>query len=383
MPFYAVRGEIPHKRHTQFRQPDGTLYREEVFGTKGFSGIQSILYHVYPPTAVRAVETIPFAAPACEDQGPLRHRHFYGARLQGSGDAITGRTMLLGNDDVTFGLAVVTESMQDFYKNGECDELLFIHEGTGTLHSMFGDVAFRPGDYLVIPVGTIYQFVVETPVRMVVIESPSPLEVPRRYRNEYGQFLEHSPFCERDLRLPDYVPPIRQEGQYRVRVRARGGMTAITLAHHPFDVVGWDGYVYPYAFNIEDFEPITGRIHQPPPVHQTFQGHNFVVCSFVPRLFDYHPLSIPVPYNHSNVDSDEVLYYVRGNFMSRRGIEEGSITLHPSGIPHGPHPGTTEASLGKERTEELAVMMDTFRPLKVLTPAHAIEDPNYMFSWLS
>jgi homogentisate 1,2-dioxygenase len=382
MPFYVVRGEIPHKRHTQFRRPDGQLYKEEVFGTKGFSGIQSILYHTYPPTAVRRVEGPVPVAYVPEEAGPLRHRHFWTKRLATEGHPIAARQYLLGNDDVLLGTCVATQSMDDFYKNGECDEILFIHEGTGTLESMFGYIEFRPGDYLVIPAGTIYKLVIDKPVRYLLIESASHIEVPRRYRNEFGQFLEHAPFCERDLRPPVYAAPVANEGEFPVRVKARGVITTLVLAHHPFDVVGWDGYVYPYAFNIEDFEPITGRIHLPPPVHQTFAGQNFVVCSFVPRLFDYHPEAIPVPYNHSNVDSDEVLYYVRGNFMSRRGVEVGSMTLHPSGIPHGPHPGTVEASLGKERTEELAVMVDTFRPLKVLKPALAVEDPNYMYSWL-
>jgi homogentisate 1,2-dioxygenase len=382
MPYYVVRGEIPHKRHTKFRRPDGQLYKEEVFGTKGFSGIQSILYHTYPPTAVRRVEGPVPVAYVPEEAGPLRHRHFWTKRLTTEGHPIAARQYLLGNDDVLLGTCVATQSMDDFYKNGECDEILFIHEGTGTLESMFGYIEFRPGDYLVIPAGTIYKLVIDKPVRYLLIESASHIEVPRRYRNEFGQFLEHSPFCERDLRPPVYASPVANEGEFPVRVKARGAITTLVLAHHPFDVVGWDGYVYPYAFNIEDFEPTTGRIHLPPPVHQTFAGQNFVVCSFVPRLFDYHPEAIPVPYNHSNVDSDEVLYYVRGNFMSRRGVEIGSMTLHPSGIPHGPHPGTVEASLGKERTEELAVMVDTFRPLKVLKPALAVEDPNYMYSWL-
>lgn len=382
MPFYLVCGDIPHKRHTQFRQPDGSLYKEEVFGTKGFSGIQSILYHVFPPTAVCRVAGPQSMTHAVEEQGPLRHRHFLTKQLSVSGDPISARQFLLGNEDVVLGTCLATASMGDFYKNGACDELLFIHEGKGVLQTMFGDLPFRPGDYLVIPVGTIYRMTVDEPVRYIIIESPSQIEVPRRYRNEYGQLLEHSPFCERDLRPPTYVPPVQQEGEFTVRLKAHSGITFLTLAHHPFDVVGWDGYVYPYAFNIEDFEPITGRVHQPPPVHQTFAGHNFVVCSFVPRLFDYHPQAIPVPYNHSNVDSDEVLYYVRGNFMSRRGVEIGSITLHPSGIPHGPHPGAVEGSLGKDRTEELAVMMDTFRPLHVFQPVLAVEDEKYMYSWL-
>lgn len=426
MPFYVSRGKIPHKRHTQFRQPDGSLYREEVFGTKGFAGIESILYHVFPPTSVEAVRwaslttnrsaTPPLsnesaapslakssatpslakssAAPSlakgsataslAEESAPLRHRHFRTSLLKPSDDCdmIAGQVYLLGNEDVRIGVGEASSSMTGFFKNGEEDELFFIHEGNGTLLSPFGKLEFGPGDYLVIPVGTIYQWIVKTPVRFLVIQSPGQVEVPKRYRNEYGQFLEHAPFCERDIRVPEYVEPERQRGSFPIRIKARGGkFTEVVLTHHPFDVVGWDGYVYPYAFNIEDFEPITGRIHQPPPVHQTFMGPNFVVCSFVPRLFDYHPESIPAPNYHSNIDSDEVIYYVRGNFMSRRGISVGSITLHPSGIPHGPHPGTIEASIGKDRTEELAVMLDTFRPLQVLKPALAVEDEEYMFSW--
>lgn len=381
MPYYTVRGDVPKKRHTQFRRPDGELYAEEVFGTKGFSGIQSILYHTYPPTAVVKTELVKRIDRLVEPEGPLRHRHFYGHRLGGEGDPVAERTFLLQNEDVAIGVGTATRSMMDFYKNGSCDELLFIHSGHGCLESMFGVLDFRPGDYIVIPVGTIYRIAIEEPVRYLVVESQSQIEFPRRYRNEYGQLLEHAPFCERDLRLPVHVPPVTNYGDAEVRVRSQGKLTTVTLAHHPFDVVGWDGYVYPYILNIEDFEPITGRIHQPPPVHQTFAGNNFVICSFVPRMFDYHPLAIPVPYNHSNVDSDEVLYYVRGNFMSRRGIEIGSITLHPSGIPHGPHPGAVEGSLRATCTEELAVMIDTFRPLNVLTPALAIEDPNYMYSW--
>lgn len=382
MPFYVSHGQIPRKRHTQFRQNHGTLYHEEVFGTKGFSGIESILYHLHPPTAVKEVRSFQPLTVVEEAMTALRHRHFLTKRQKSTGDAVGGRQFLLGNEDVRFGTCQTEESMTDFYKNGTSDELLFIDEGTGTLESNFGELKFGPGDYVVIPVGTIYRIQVSSPLRFVIFESAGPIEIPRQYRNEYGQFLEHAPFCERDLRVPTYRSPQDEEGEFPLRIKARGGLTELILAHHPFDVVGWDGYVYPYALNIADFEPITGRIHQPPPVHQTFAGPNFVVCSFVPRMFDYHPQAIPVPYNHSNVDSDEVLYYVRGNFMSRRGIEAGSVTLHPGGIPHGPHPGTVEASLGKDRTEELAVMMDTFRPLFVLDAALQIEDPNYMFSWL-
>ncbi|QSO49109.1 homogentisate 1,2-dioxygenase [Alicyclobacillus mengziensis] len=386
MPFYVRRGQIPHKRHTQFRRPDGELYKEEVFGTKGFSGVESILYHVHPPTAVRGVGDFREAPLHPEDEGPLRHRHFRTGQLTASGHPIESRQYLLGNDDVKMGVCVAARSMEYAYKNAEADELLFIHEGEGTLRSVFGNLPFHEGDYVVIPAGTIYQFEVTRTTRYLLIESQSPIDIPKRYRNEYGQMLEHAPFCERDIRVPDYADPVSDPvsdtSDFPLLIKARNGFTRLTLAHHPFDVVGWDGYVYPYAFNIEDFEPITGRIHQPPPVHQTFAGEGFVICSFVPRLFDYHPEAIPAPYNHSNIDSDEVLYYVRGNFMSRKGIEVGSITLHPSGIPHGPHPGTAEASIGKPGTEELAVMMDTFRPLKVLQPATTVEDTNYMFSWL-
>jgi homogentisate 1,2-dioxygenase len=383
MPFYVRRGEVPHKRHTQFRRPDGELYKEEVFGTKGFSGVESILYHVHAPTAVRGVGDFRAAPLQPEAEGPLRHRHFRTRELAAaSGHPIEARQYLLGNDDVKMGVCVAASSMEYAYKNADADELLFIHEGEGTLHSVFGNLPFHEGDYVVIPAGTMYQLEVTQTTRYLLIESPSPIDIPRRYRNEYGQMLEHAPFCERDIRVPDYTDPVSETGDFPLLIKARSGFTELTLAHHPFDVVGWDGYVYPYALNIEDFEPITGRIHQPPPVHQTFAGEGFVICSFVPRLFDYHPEAIPAPYNHSNIDSDEVLYYVRGNFMSRKGIEVGSVTLHPSGIPHGPHPGTAEASIGKPGTEELAVMMDTFRPLKVLQPATAVEDTNYMFSWL-
>jgi len=384
MPFYVSRGQIPHKRHTQFRQPDGTLYREEVLGTRGFSGIESILYHIFPPTSVQTVEAIPVTEPAAEPLGPLRHRHFRTAELATLQDSnvIDAQVFLLANDDVRLGVGYAGASMTGFFKNGEEDEVYFIHEGSGTLLSNFGQLDFHSGDYLVVPAGTVYQFLLERPVRFLLLQTPGQIEVPARYRNEYGQFLEHAPFCERDIRVPAFKPPEERRGSFAVRIKARGGtLTDIVLTHHPFDVVGWDGYVYPYCFNIGDFEPITGRVHQPPPVHQTFMGPNFVVCSFVPRLFDYHPQGIPAPYYHSNIDSDEVIYYVRGNFMSRKGISVASITLHPSGIPHGPHPGTAEASIGKNKTEELAVMLDTFRPLRVLKPALAVEDAGYMYSW--
>lgn len=383
MPFYWRLGEVPHKRHTQFRKSDGSLFAEEVMGTHGFSGIQSILYRHHPPTQVRRVEIGPQRTLEYEEEGPLRHRHFRTAVVGAGGDPITGRVPLLANEDVVLSVCRPTEPMGYFYRNADCDELLFVHEGRGRLETVFGLLTYRPGDYLVIPVGTTYRLVTEEPPsRFLVFEAHGPIVTPRRYRNEHGQLLEHSPFCERDIRPPERLETYLEEGEFEVRVRARGRLTSLFYDFHPFDVVGWDGYLFPWALNIEDFEPITGRIHQPPPVHQTFEGPNFVVCSFVPRKFDYHPLAIPVPYNHSNVNSDEVIYYVAGNFMSRRGVDVASITLHPSGVPHGPHPGIVEASLGKEGTEELAVMMDTFRPLHVTRRALEAEDTGYMYSWL-
>ncbi|MBL0386709.1 homogentisate 1,2-dioxygenase [Tumebacillus sp. ITR2] len=381
MPFYHSLGEIPHKRHTQFRKPDGTLYREQLMGTKGFSGISSLLYHSNPPTQVKRVEKVRDIVLEAEAQVPLAHRHFFTSRLEKGGDPIDGRRTLLFNDDVTIGLCQPMEPMKYFYRNGEEDEVLFVHDGEGKLETVFGTIPYRKGDYLVIPMGTTYRVVTELPSKFLVIESASAVETPKRYRNEFGQLLEHSPFCERDIRPPSALETHTEQGEFEVRVKARGMLTAYFFDFHPLDVIGWDGYLFPYAFNIEDFEPITGRLHQPPPVHQTFQAHNFVICSFVPRLYDYHPESIPAPYFHSNIESDEVLYYVDGNFMSRKGIEEGSITLHPMGIPHGPHPGTIEASLGKKDTQELAVMVDTFRPLKIAKQAANVEDPKYMMSW--
>jgi homogentisate 1,2-dioxygenase len=382
MPLYHRLGEIPPKRHTQFRKPDGSLYREQLMGTKGFSGISSLLYHHNPPTQVLRTEKVRDIVLEAEEQGPLQHRHFFTGRMEKTGDPIDARQVLLFNDDVTIALCTPTAPMNYFYRNGEQDEVLFVHHGTGRLETVFGTIDYRRGDYLVIPMGTTYRVVTEQPSKFLVIESASAVQTPNRYRNEFGQLLEHSPFCERDIRPPHRLETHTETGEFEVRVKARNMLTAYFFTFHPFDVQGWDGYLFPYAFNVEDFEPITGRLHQPPPVHQTFQAHNFVICSFVSRLYDYHPLSIPAPYFHSNIESDEVLYYVDGNFMSRKGIEEGSITLHPMGIPHGPHPGTIEASIGKQGTDELAVMVDTFRPLKVAKIAETVEDPGYMSSWL-
>jgi homogentisate 1,2-dioxygenase len=380
--YYRQLGKIPRKRHTIFRKEDGTLYREQVMGTKGFSGTQSILYHVHMPTeVVKAEKIIPFL-PDYEAEGVLRHRHFYTPELKTTGNALEAREYLMGNSDLLIGTAHVTAPMESFYRNGDGDEMLFIHHGSGKLETMFGTLNYRPGDYLVIPIGTIYRLRPDSETKILFVESYSQITTPRRYRNEYGQLLEHSPFCERDIRGPETLETFDEKGNFEVLTKTRGYLHQHILGHHPFDVVGWDGYLYPWAFNIEDFEPITGRVHQPPPVHQTFEGHNFVVCSFVPRMYDYHPEAIPAPYFHSNVNSDEMLYYVEGNFMSRKGIKQGSISLHPSGIPHGPHPGKAEASIGKKETLELAVMIDTFRPLKVFKKAEEIEDKNYMYSWL-
>ncbi|MFP7300019.1 homogentisate 1,2-dioxygenase [Neobacillus niacini] len=382
--YYRQMGRIPHKRHTMFKKDDGSLYREQVMGTRGFSGTQSILYHHYMPTEVLRSEFVSSYLPEYEEQGSLKHRLFLTNKTARKGDALSAREYILGNQDLLIGTASVNEPMKSYYRNGDGDEMLFVHYGSGKLETMFGTISYRPGDYLLIPIGTIYRMIPnkQEETKLLFIESFSQITTPRRYRNEYGQMLEHSPFCERDFRGPEKLESYDQKGEFEVITKSRGFLHSHILGHHPLDVVGWDGYLYPWAFNVEDFEPITGRIHQPPPVHQTFEGNNFVVCSFVPRLFDYHPEAIPAPYYHSNVNSDELLYYVKGNFMSRKGVQLESITLHPSGIPHGPHPGKTEASIGKKETLELAVMIDTFHPLKVVKKASEIEDPDYMFSWV-
>ena len=382
MPFYAKCGEFPHKRHTQFRRKDGELYTEEVMGMEGFSGIQSLLYHHFAPTSVSKVDTLPSEEVEFLDYGPLRGRQFKTKDFPAGGDPQQSRRTILGNADVTLGLSRPTKSSEVFYRNGQAYEVWFCHEGKGELLSQFGANPFRPGDYIVIPYGTTWKLDLHCPeARFFVIECPSQIAPPKRYRNHYGQLLEHSPFCERDISTPEHRDAIVEKGEFEVHVKARDALHLHVMTHHPFDVVGWDGYLYPWTFNIEDFEPITGRVHQPPPVHQTFDAHNFVVCSFCPRLFDYHPLAIPAPYNHSNVNSDEVLYYVDGDFMSRRGVDQYDWTIHPAGLPHGPQPGATEASIGKTVTEELAVMVDTFRPLQVAKGALEFEDESYPYSW--
>lgn len=385
MPYYYRLGSIPHKRHTQFRQADGSLYHEELMGIHGFAGIQSLLYHLHPPTQIDKIWVEHPITLEFEDFGALRHRHLRTGKISSQGDAIAARIPLLANADICISVAHPTEAMSYWYRFAHGDEVMFIHDGSGILESQYGSLRYRSGDYLVIPTGVIWRILPDAEVtqRMLVIEAQGHIEPPARYLNRYGQFLEHAPYNERDLRPPEALLPHDQVGEFEVRVKARDRITTYVYHHHPLDVVGWDGYLYPYALNIHDFEPVTGRIHQPPPVHQTFESAGFVICSFVPRLFDYHPLAIPAPYNHSNVDSDEVLYYAAGNFMSRKGIERSSMTIHPNGIPHGPHPGMYEGSIGKERTDELAVMIDTFRPLQLTRQATDIEDRQYSYSWMA
>ncbi len=383
MPMYHTLGNMPHKRHTQFRRPDGKLYTEQLMGSRGFSGRSSLIYHHNMPTQARQIRKIQDCRVTYSDEQGLRHHHFKTKDLKKGGDPVSARVVLLHNNDVSMAIAVPDQKMSYFYRNGQGDDMYYIHEGTGRIQTIFGELPYRPGDYVVIPRGTTYMFhPSEDAQRYLVIEAASSIETPKRYRNEYGQLLEHAPFSERDIRKPERLETFTEEGKFEVRIKARDQITAYEFDYHPIDVVGWDGFLYPYVFNIEDFEPITGRVHMPPPTHQCFEGRNFVVCSFVPRMYDYHPLSVPVPYNHSNVDSDEVLYYVNGNFMSRRGIEVGSFTLHPSGIPHGPHPGAAEASIGAKETKELAVMLDTFYPLNVTKDAEPFDDKAYPYSWL-
>lgn len=380
---YHKLGEIPQKRHTQFRKGNGELYSEELFGAEGFSGSSSLLYHTYPPTRVLEVKRGDPILPEKSGEYELRHRHLFTKDLKPEGDPITGRKTVLFNNDVQIALVRPKLKMDYFYRNGEHDEILFIHEGSGYVQTQFGRLVFEEWDYIVIPRGTTYQMVFESKeARYLFVDSTGPVEFPHRYLSEYGQFLENSPFCERDMRLPSEPLFHDGEGPFDLRIKKQGHLHHFKIKHHPFAVVGWDGYLYPYIFNIKNFEPLTGRVHQPPPVHQTFNAHNYVICSFVPRKYDYHPLAIPAPYNHSNVDSDEVLYYVHGEFMSRKGVEYASITIHPGGIVHGPHPGTIEKSIGKEGTEEYAVMIDTFKPLFVTPYALELDDPNYPTSWI-
>ncbi|MEX0967456.1 MAG: homogentisate 1,2-dioxygenase [Bacteroidia bacterium] len=381
--YYHSLGKFPHKRHTVYRKADGSLYHEELVSTEGFSNVYSLVYHNFQPTRILEAEEPYSTEPELAFDKHLKHRSFTTFNVAPADSFLKSREIMLLNNDIIIGVAAPTSFGDYFYKNGAADEMLFIHKGSGRLKSMYGEVPFKYGDYVIIPRGTIYQLEFDSQEnRILYCESPTPIVPPERYRNKFGQLLEHSPYYERDIRKPQNLETHNKEGEFKILIKKGHNIYPYIYANHPFDVIGWDGYVYPYAFSIHDFEPITGRIHQPPPVHQTFEARNYVICSFVPRLYDYHPESIPAPYNHSNVDSDELLYYVDGDFMSRKHVEQGMITLHPGGIPHGPHPGTVEKSIGAKETKELAVMIDTFHPLQITKAAIKLENPEYYKSWV-
>lgn len=383
MPFYHQLGKIPPKRHTVFRKPDGKLFAEELVSTEGFSNVYSLVYHCYPPTLVKSIAEPYSVAPTTGRARFLKHTSLKGFNIPAEDDFLKSRKIVLFNQDLYISLAAPRKSMLDyFYKNSQADEILFIHKGSGFLKTGYGEIPFEYGDYLVIPRGTVYQLHFNTEEnKLLIVEAFSPVQIPKRYRNASGQMMEHAPFCERDFKLPQNLQTIDEKGTYKILIKKQDLIYPYLYGSHPFDFVGWDGYHYPWGFSIHDFEPITGRLHMPPPIHQTFEAAGFVLCSFCPRMYDYHPDSIPAPYNHSNVDSDEILYYVDGDFMSRNHVEKGQITLHPAGIPHGPHPGTVEKSIGQESTKELAVMIDPFRPLTLTKEALDIEDPDYYKSW--
>ena len=383
MHYYSL-GDIPNKRHIQFRKQDGSLYSEQLFSTEGFSDLYSTLYHCHPPTQIVQVGDPVSVVPKTIHSKQLKHRSLMGFNVKPEADYLQSRKAVLVNNDCQILLAAPTKGTEGYYfKNADADEVIFVHEGTGTIRTMYGNMQFKYGDYIVVPRGTIYQMEFDTPDnRLMITESFSPILTPTRYRNDFGQLLEHSPFCERDIIKPTVLETHDERGDFLLHIKKQNQLYPYHYLSHPFDVVGWDGFLFPYIFSIHNFEPITGRVHQPPPVHQTFEARNFVICSFVPRLYDYHPQAIPAPYNHSNIDSDEVLYYVDGDFMSRKHVEKGMITLHPGGIPHGPHPGTVEKSIGAKETKELAVMVDTFKPLLMTDIAAGIEDPDYYKSWL-
>ncbi len=393
MPIYHKLGDFPQKRHTVYENPKGGLYYEQLFGTEGFNGHSSLLYHTHRPTQVKEIVKSYSVEPKIAIGKNIKSLLLKGFDLKPIPDFLESRKPMLVNRDCTIGLAAPQESLTKyFYKNADADELIFIHKGKGKLRTMMGNIPFEYGDYLIIPRGIIYQIEFDSSDselakqtsenRLFYVESFAPFYTPKRYKNESGQHLEHAPFCERDFKLPTELETHDEKGDFLIKIKKEGMMHEVIYATHPFDVIGWDGYNFPYGFSIHNFEPITGRVHQPPPVHQTFETATFVVCSFVPRLYDYHPKAIPAPYNHSNIDSDEVLYYVDGDFMSRNNIEQGHITLHPKGIPHGPAPGAMERSIGQKETQELAVMVDTFRPLMVTEEAMGIDDGKYYKSWV-
>jgi len=385
MPRYYSLGNIPPKRHTTFKKPTGGLYQEELFGTAGFVGMSSLIYHLHPPTVVSEIKKLKNVSPKIAIEKNMKALSFKGFSLKPETDYLDSRKTLFVNNDLHIGLAAPKEfSSNYFYKNGDADEMLFVHIGSGTLKTMYGSINFKYGDYLIIPRGTIYQIDFDTEEnRLLYVESFSPIVTPKQYRNNFGQLLEHSPFCERDFRLPTNLETHNEKGAFKVLIKKQGVLWEYMYNNHPFDVVGWDGFNYPYAFSIHDFEPITGRIHMPPPIHQTWEATGFVVCSFVPRMYDYHPKAIPAPYHHSNIDSEEILYYVDGDFMSRNNIEKGQLTLHPGGVPHGPHPGAIERSVGKKSTEELAVMIDPFKPVMITEEAMNLQVDDYYKSWIT
>jgi len=385
MPRYHTLGKIPHKRHTTFKKPDGSLYQEELFGTAGFAGMSSLIYHLYPPTVVSEIKKVKDLTPKIAIEKHMKAMSFQGFSINQEEDYLESRKTLFVNGDMHIGLARPKSFSKDyFYRNSDADEMLFIHEGSGTMRTMYGNLDFKYGDYLIIPRGVTYQIDFDTEDnRLLYIESFSPIMTPARYRNNFGQLLEHSPFCERDFRLPKDLKTHDEKGKFKVLSKKQGILYEYTHENHPFDAIGWDGFHYPYAFSIHDFEPITGRVHLPPPIHQQWEAAGFVVCSFVPRMYDYHPEAIPAPYHHSNIDSDEILYYVDGDFMSRNNIQKGQITLHTGGIPHGPHPGAIERSVGKKETGELAVMIDPFNPVMITEEALNLEVGDYYKSWLT
>ena len=384
MPIYHTLGSIPRKRHIAFRKPDGGIYHEELVGHEGFTGTSSLLYHVHPPTMVKGVRRLKETAYEPDPDRTLKHRHFLTSKAKKGGSPTLDRIPILFNADIAMLYVEPTKQDEHYYRNAQGDEIVYVSKGAGVLETPYGDLPYREGDYLIIHRGILHRFRMEPKVehKLLVMESRGHVRWPKRYRNEFGQLKEGAPYSERDIRRPSNLQTRDEKGDFPLVVKQYDGLNEIILDHHPVDVVGWDGYFYPWAFNIQDFEPIVGRVHQPPPVHQTFEGDGYVVCSFCPRPYDFDPEAVPAPYNHSNVDSDEVLYYASSEFMSRKGIEFGSITHHPDGIPHGPHPGRAEASIGAKYTNELAVMMDSFRPLRVAKQAMDFEDEKYHRSWI-
>jgi homogentisate 1,2-dioxygenase len=384
MAHYHKLGKIPSKRHTTFRKPDGSLYSEQLISSEGFSSEYTLTYHQHPPTLVSAIEEVKDVAPQFIELDLMVKRNFSGFDLKPEGDFLSGRKTVLGNNDLYIALAAPSVKKSDFFfKNSQAHEMVFVHKGEGILKTMLGHIDFVPGDHLIIPKGITYQMEFKgEDNRLFIVESFTPFRFPKRYLSSNGQLLENAPIYERDIRLPEQLDSFDELGDHKVLIKRDDKLYTYHYQSHPFDIIGWDGCYYPYALSIHEFEPITGRVHQPPPVHQTWEAHNFVTCAFVPRLYDYHPQAIPAPYNHANLDSDEVLYYVDGDFMSRNNIEKGQITLHPMGVAHGPHPGAVERSIGQKETQELAVMVDTFKPLKLTQTALDIEVKDYYKSWM-